>query len=1299
MRSVFIQATLSACFLAAAVAASHAGVSVQVVDESNGRIVVEVSHDYAPNFSPLAAFTVAVSPTGLYTGKYYAGPAPVASKGTAAAAVMVDTLTLSRPSPYRGARILYARVRIPPFIPVSHVIIDYEPAAVVHTAAQADPLLKATVVNQNVFPIAPVAGTADPFFSRGGGWVQLSVDTRGVYAVSGADLAGVGVSTTFDPATLRLYTRGGLNETRAFDDPGASWRPGQAMREVPIRVEGGADGNFDVGDRVVFYGVGAADWADYYDAANPDTVFYEHTHADQNRYYLTWDSNLPGAPLRMADQDATPVAGADITTWRHREYRERDLIGNFDIGGDGWLWLDVPPGTGASTFNLQSVTVSNLVASRPQEFRTLALSPYQSSTSTVTIDNTNHHAVYLNDRAGQQVTMGEYVWDVGVGEQFYENGQTVDIEGSFLVDGANQIRLRVPRDLNTRDRMLFAWFSLAYYRRILANNDAVGFTSPDTSATPNFRANGFSANGALSAFDVTDPWNPVRLTGLEVTSAGTTRSARFSSLLTGTRRHYWVATQTGLRRPTVARVSPVDLRAETNGPNMVIVCDASMRNAADRLRLHRLSNLPFYGNPSVRVATTQDIYANFSGGLPDPMAVRNYFKYLFETFGDANGSPRLAYALLLGDANEDFRNHVSQIPDYVPTNVYFTRLTLFAFATDDWFSHLDDEDLIPGAAVSDIAVGRLPAGSVDEADVMVNKVIAYESQAPRESWRNRYILVADDENSSFVGACETQWTDESEIIATQKGPEFPETQKIYLTEYPLIAQVKPQSRAAFLEAWNAGAMVINYIGHGSSQQMADEQVFLGSDVSQLNNGLRLPLLMAYSCTIGDFANPAGKSLSEKLLLREEGGAIATITASRESYPNPNEKLCFAVFEKFLPRYLDERPLPLGLSLGYAKFAALGETAFQPFLEENSWKYNLLSDPALRLGVARQHVTFTSVGGDTLVAGSRRTLRGAVRNSTGGVDAGFNGQVDVVVREPATRRLYQTDCGPVPARYLVAGGIIYQGSADVTNGQFEVNFRVPRYAATGPLAFATAYARAGARDAAATIDSVLVVRPPTLEDSLALRPVDGAPRVNLGFKSGLTTVKTGDTVRAIVRDGDGINILSTTNEGKQAVLFDNVPLPLDVNEFFSFDYGGTDTSGVLLFPLPDLAEGRHRLVYKVSDSFGATTVDTLYFNVTGAESFFAEAVLNYPNPFPDDTKFLFRLSDRATIKLDIFTVSGKRVRHLEAVREGGEAWVDWDGRDASGSEIANGTYLYVATVDFIGVDRPAVTLRGKVARIR
>ncbi|HET6463353.1 MAG TPA: C25 family cysteine peptidase, partial [Candidatus Krumholzibacteria bacterium] len=585
-----------------------------------------------------------------------------------------------------------------------------------------------------------------------------------------------------------------------------------------------------------------------------------------------------------------------------------------------------------------------------------------------------------------------------------------------------------------------------------------------------------------------------------------------------------------------------------------------------------------------------------------------------------------------------------------------------------------------------------------EASFLVERIIAYETGAPLDDWRHRVILLADDEKSSF-GCYEKQWTEESESLSYYHAPNFLERKKIYLTEYPEIAGVKPTSRLAFLDAWNAGALHINYIGHGSSVQMADEQVFLASDVSQLVNGERLPLLTAFSCTIGDYANPAGKSLSEKLLLREGGGAIATITAARETYPQPNENVCYPLFRNLCPPHLGQPPTPLGIALLKSKITAQTDTQWYDFQEENSWKYNLMGDPATMLAIPAQPVRWDTTVPDTLVAGLRHTLHGSVRTN-GGVDTGFNGPVSVTVREPALYRSYTLDCpGGIVIHYYLPGGPIYEGTVDAKNGQFEVNFRVPRYAATGPLGYAGAYAHNGTRDAAAGDDSLLVVVPPTLADSTLLKPVDGPPRVDLGFKSGLKVVKAGDTVRARVNDADGINILNTTNEGRQAILIDNLPVPIDVNEFFSYDHGGTDTSGVLLYPLPDLHAGHHRIVYKVSDSFGFTTLDTLQFDVTDAANYYAEAPFNYPNPFKDSTRFLFRISNRASIKLELYTVSGKFVRRLQDTRDAGEAWVEWDGRDGAGGDVANGSYLYVATIDFVGVDRPPVVLRGRLSRIR
>lgn len=1287
-------------------------VPTRVVSETNGEIVIEIIDDTGPFEAAVAKLYVAVSPTGTYnlsveTGGLVEVADTVRFEGgipfdslRAAYVQQADTLRIEPAFSYRGARVIYVEFNLFLFpsnsrtafrMAAPRLRVTYTPSPLVNDRVDADPLLRELVVNENIFPTTARQSSSDPWFDQAGQWIKIPIEERGVYAITGSDLAGLGVQLPAiqDPGTLRLFTTGGVNQSRDFADPAGTWQRGAPMRETAIVVEDGGDGTFDPDDRIVFYGMPATEWADFYDAQEADTVFHAHSHTNTNYYFLTWD--LPGNSVRVANQSAAPVAGAEIATYEHRVYQERNLISDLDYGGDGWLWLDISAILRAL---LSTVSVSDLVASRPQTFRTVALSRYRSPLDTLA-QNAGHRAIYEVESPPSSGTWEEVTrleWDALPSHRRFEDGLPVRFEGAFLSEGANVFRLRTD---HVKERMFFAWYSVFYHRRIKLADDAVGFTSPDTTGTVNFMARGAGTKSTY-VFDVTDPLAIVRLTGATQVAG----NVRFAASLNGERKHFWVSTVDGLKTPeSMARYSPHDLRADATGAHMLIVTHREFLSGANRLRAHREQHLPYFSNPTVRVVTTDEIFDNFSGGMTDPMAIRNYIRFLYDNYADSANNPLLSYVLFFGDATTDFRNYISQQVDFVPTNLYLTVLTPFAMATDEWFGHLDAGDLVPGRAVADVALGRLPAASRAEADQVASRIVDYETRAPRESWRTETILVADDEISSFEFACETQWTLESEGLTNNYTPGFFDVGKIYLVEYDEISGVKPESRFDFLERWSDGAIVINYIGHGSSQQMADEQVFLGTDVSLMNNGLKLPLLMAFSCTIGDFANPLSKSMSEKLLLRDGGGVIGTVTASRDTYPAPNKRLNSALFERIFPPSLrDERPA-LGVGVMHSKLFALNRGLNQPFQEENNWKYNLLCDPALRLAVPEREVRFFTAQSDTMVAGLRKTVRGGVFKD-GVLDTSFNGDVLVKIREPDSRRKYITRCaGGVLLPYRYPAGVMYKGTTDVVGGEFEVSFRVPRFAETGTLAFATAYANSGTIDASMTMDSVLVVVPPTAADSTQLVPRDGAPRVSLGFKSGLTTVKSGETLRAIVNDADGINILETTNEGKQAILFDNVPVPIDVNEFFSFDHGGADTSGVLLFPLPELSFGDHRLIYKVSDSFGLLTLDTLLFSVTDPLAYTAEVLLNYPNPFSTTTQFLFRLSDRAKIQLDIFTVSGKRIRRIEDIRDGGEVWINWDGRDGVGDEIANGTYLYVARVSFVGVTRTPVTVRGRVSKIR
>ncbi|MCK4559340.1 MAG: right-handed parallel beta-helix repeat-containing protein [Calditrichia bacterium] len=73
--------------------------------------------------------------------------------------------------------------------------------------------------------------------------------------------------------------------------------------------------------------------------------------------------------------------------------------------------------------------------------------------------------------------------------------------------------------------------------------------------------------------------------------------------------------------------------------------------------------------------------------------------------------------------------------------------------------------------------------------------------------------------------------------------------------------------------------------------------------------------------------------------------------------------------------------------------------------------------------------------------------------------------------------------------------------------------------------------------------------------------------------------------------------------------------------------------------------------------------------------------NYPNPFNPTTSISFVLPKMAYVTLEIYNLLGQSVRTLgEDVKEAGSHSVLWDGRDATGRDVASGLYLYCLEVE-------------------
>jgi hypothetical protein len=268
---------------------------------------------------------------------------------------------------------------------------------------------------------------------------------------------------------------------------------------------------------------------------------------------------------------------------------------------------------------------------------------------------------------------------------------------------------------------------------------------------------------------------------------------------------------------------------------------------------------------------------------------------------------------LVGDGTHDPFNHlgfggknVQVIPPYMlevdpwikdaPCDTCFAQLN-----NDDPRDETSPQPGNPNASPAifpDLMFGRLPAKSLAELTSLVTKIKDYEEAAVGSlvnSWRSRYSFVADnyqrvdgstDGAGNFAAFSENgiaDFTNRSAINRIYYDPCNPShpitdlTPECYLPsrKLPSIADIAA-TRAAVINAFNAGSALIAYNGHSNQVQISDENFFQIEDVDKLTNAGQLPIVLQMTCFTAQFSVPRfdGTSLDEATLMRVGGGAIA-----------------------------------------------------------------------------------------------------------------------------------------------------------------------------------------------------------------------------------------------------------------------------------------------------------------------------------------------------------------------------------------------------------------------------------------
>ncbi len=1111
------------------------------------------------------------------------------------------------------------------------------------------------------------------YFDDSSDWYKIRITRNGLFRLTGADLAQAGIpAASIDPSTVRLFAGSGmaLSETQPESEaPG--WGERGGFREIAILVNqaGTPDGKFDPADELLFYGLGPDNFRSWYDPALPET-WYEDETTNENVYWLTWGGSFSGVPLRMASV-AGPAEGRDVTVVREKLHFEKNDPTLFDplpqqsgVRWEKWWWqriedngsmhfwdlaLDNPDTTQGATLFARwwGATWPNSVPGDPERKHYLS--------------------VNVNGGPDRSVSWGGTIRDARF-DMTIENVVPKPVTRVI----ASVLRIPAPPGITRIDQILLGWFEITYRKRLSLAGHRLWFEGEATETGPVRFTITDAAAGAL-VLDVTEPWAPT----LPATNRnGTTLTLTVAS---GAGRRYCVIAPAGIAKPLGLERDKRPtrwLRDRTNAADYLVIAHDDFMEAAveianwRRTRLRGITEMTDLAAPGVppRDAKTMtvkvsDIYDEFSGGRVDPTAIRNFLQYAYSRWANAPDAP-LSYVFLIGDANRDTRNYEeSQVGNLLPSWQngfdWIDDSTNPQYSSDDYFGRMEG----PDDRLTDLVIGRLPVTTGEEALAVVRtKIIASETLDRVNPGRGRAVLVADDIcQGGHRDPIGTGHMEQSESVDALVPREF-DRKKVYLYDYgqdDCSILFKPSAKRDLIVAMNEGSWLVNYIGHGGDQQMADEKVLEVADVASISNLQSLPVLVAASCSIGKFDRSGSDGLAEVLVRSRTGGCIATMAATHLSFAGENGGLNNSIVRTLFPAG-DNRSATVGLALFQAKNR---EVAAGTIRNDRQKKYLLIGDPASVLPAPAQRIRFDAFP-DTLFRGTTATVTGVVLDRNGEPDTGFSGTLDLrVFDQPEVRRTSGR------ATYTIAGATLFSGRAAVSGGSFSSTFVVPVSLRGGPAGRIRAYVSGGGVEALGALSPVPILgTAPTGADTTA-------PRVELSLPG---STRPGATVRAIIEDESGINL--TRLFEFRSVLFtvtdesDVERFRADVTDRFAYD-DGSYRKGALETVIPEVPAGRYTFRLTATDNFNNRGEGTLEVQVGGAGAVTGVSeVYALPNPFAAATDITYTLDRDAGVRASIFSVSGRKVMEWTLDGLSGENRIKWDGRDRAGDAVANGVYL-------------------------
>ncbi|MDI9257995.1 type IX secretion system sortase PorU [Flavobacterium sedimenticola] len=1101
-----------------------------------------------------------------------------------------------------------------------------------------------------------------------GSWYRFYVEKSGVYKISKSFLQSLGLNTNVDPRKIKIYGNGGrmlplLNSVSYPMD----------LEENAIQFIGENDGIFDSQDYILFYAEGVDNW-------NEDYLSNNNIYGDRSYYYVTAQGSNG---KRIADMtQPSGAATVSITTFNDYLFHEEDN-NNLEKLGRMWFGEDFSIDN-QRDFNFK---IPNVVTATPMQLMVHVASITSSSTD-YKIETNGQVAGTINivvpPSTGEQGVFDKSFTTNVTGTEDFKVTITYDNLGVPTARGfLDFINIKATRNLKGYGKQFRFQYDMA------ASLAGIGEYQITT------------ANNITQVWDITDIYNVTK-----IENSGQSNFSFKSDL--GAIKKYIAVDPADYYSPLKESKTKVDnqnikgtvfnnAQGQFEDIDYLIVSPKFLATQAEKLaNFHRN-----YAGLKVRVVTLESIYQEFSSGKQDIGAIRNFVKYVYNNASSADN--RVKYLNLFGDGSYDFKDRVANNTNIVPVYQAINSFTEgeISFATDDFYGMMDDDEgrldvgfyflnspLGSNIDVGgiDIAVGRMIVSSVQQAEEMVNKVIEYHDIKSYGSWRTNYVAISDDSDKTTDSTLQDRQNNLTDVIVTQKP--FINFKKILLDSYQQETSAGgkryPKAREEIFSAFEKGALVFNYLGHGGEDGLSGERIWEKSDGQNLANRYKYPLFITITCDFSRFDNPYRPTAGEYTYWNPRGGAISMITTVRSIGQGNAE-----VFNDRLAQYL--------FAYGSNTYTSIAEALrlaknYSPNRSTNVVFY--LGDPALMLAIPKPKVVLTKVN-DMPITGpiddfkslAFVKLAGEVLDENNNLLPTYNGELSVnVFDKNVVRSTLNNDSYSPPINFTNLGETIFRGNASINAGKFEFGFVVPRDIRipvdNGRISF---YAKRNQilldKTGYNTDIKIGGINPNAVADNTG-------PRVRL-YMNDETFVNGGITNEspfflAILEDEHGINTASGIGHDIVGILDGDESNPYIMNDYYETELDDY-TKGRVYFPYRNLAPGLHTITFKAWDVYNNPITAEIQFVVVGDDKVALSNVLNYPNPFVNYTEFWFshnRPFEPLEVQVQVMTITGKIVwtKNQTVTTDGFLSRdITWDGKDDFGDRIGKGVYVYKLTV--------------------